>query len=66
MSIVSGVAPYGPIPDGKKPGFSAHLFDAADMSMKEDAVSRVHPNWGAVTKTRYKADPKALAFLMYL
>jgi hypothetical protein len=38
----------------------------ADMKLKENAISKIHHDWGEAANRRYKSDPKTLAFLMSL
>jgi site-specific recombinase XerD len=45
---------------------TTHRYMVADMNLKEDAVSKVHPDWDCSPGVRYSADPKTLAFLMSL
>jgi len=45
---------------------TTHRYMIADMKIKEDAISRVHPDWGNTAKGKYRADPKTLAFLRSL
>jgi hypothetical protein len=45
---------------------TTHRYMIADMKIKEDAISRIHQDWGDAVKGRYRADPKTLAFLRSL
>ena len=45
---------------------ATHRYMIADMKIKEDAISRIHQDWGDTVKRRYSADPKTLAFLRSL
>jgi len=45
---------------------TTHRYMVADMKLKEDAISKIHPDWSGLSKGRYSADPKTLAFLLSL
>ena len=45
---------------------TTHRYMIANMKLKEEAIQKVHPGWGEMTKGRYKADPQTIAFLMSL